>query len=235
MSLKLSVFIGKPTEGPIETEQIQAPFEVQVLGYDRKTTYYRLRDELGTELDVFKSQLHDKHLYVTCDRLTLPANWSGRFESVRREEARARRWRVYSNHIALFGRHRERILADPRLFFAQTPFKISSAYAVFPNSGPFILGIIAKAWIEHEETYVYPCEKCGGKRVVYSFAGSPLSGSGSYSVCCMNCDTHFYSKGCYFGTLRGPMLRIAEQYAGQSYSEAFTLTEAIAYLETLEP
>jgi len=147
-------------------------------------------------------------------------------------DERKRAWEVYEANIPLFWQHRERIVAEPRLFFAQTPFKVNTAYVNFPHSGPYPLGVIVRAWMERETAYRLSCPKCGGRMMVYSFAGSPLSGMSSRSACCVECGHRV--RGESNGNLSnmfGPMRRIAAEYDGTDCREALTLAEVVENLK----
>jgi len=149
-------------------------------------------------------------------------------------DERERLWAVYEANIPLFWRCRERIAADLRLFFAQTPFKVHAAYIDFPHSGPYPLGVIVRAWMEHETVYRLPCPKCGDKMLIYSFAGSPLSGRSSRSACCVKCGYRVRGEhNGNFSGMFGPMRRIAMEYDGTDCREALTLEEVVGYIGSL--
>lgn len=149
-------------------------------------------------------------------------------------DGRERLWEIYEANIPLFWQHRERISDEPRLFFTRTPFKVHAAYVSFAHSGPYSLGVIIHAWMEHEATYTLPCPKCGDKMVIYSFAGSPLSGMSSRSACCVACGHRVHGdRSGNFGRMFRPIQRIAEAYTDKDSADAMTLNNAVRYLKIL--
>jgi hypothetical protein len=91
-------------------------------------------------------------------------------------------------HIPLFWENREAILRDPRYYSIVAPDHL---YATFGATDKITLGELLQIW-ENETEYSCKCSackglfhKCGGKAVVYYFAGSPLSGKifASENIC----------------------------------------------------
>lgn len=166
--------------------------------------------------------------------LTLYNAWlqTARNEALHTEKNRL--WSLYTENIPLFWRHREEILADQRMFYAQTPFQVDTAYVSLANSGPFRLGVLVRAWVDHEEIYTRTCQVCGGTLLIYSFAGSPLSGRSSHSAICVDCGCQdILVSGGNFGTLFRPIQRLAEPHSEESVPNAFTLKETVEYLQSL--
>lgn len=97
----------------------------------------------------------------------------------------------------------------------------------------YVWGALPKAWAEHAELFTLPCLKCGGQMKIYSFAGSPMSGMGRQSCCCVDCDYLVEHKGHgNFSGLSHRMREIAEDYAAQEASDALTFEEVINLLKT---
>jgi hypothetical protein len=96
------------------------------------------------------------------------------------EERRAHLREVFAENIPYLFAHREEILSRADYYFAQTPLCVMFVGRVY-------LGALLRAYELENSPFVWKCddEACGGKGFIYSFQGSPLSGSmiGS-SVCC---------------------------------------------------
>lgn len=146
-----------------------------------------------------------------------------------------RQWELFAEAVPLIWRQRERILADPQLFGARTPMRIRMAYVSMKDSGPYPLGVVVRAWTEYEEHYTRVCPKCGGRMLIYSFSGSPLSGRSSHSATCTACgyQQRHVDEGS-FGRLASPIMRIASEYRDLTQNDAPTLEEAVERLKQLE-
>lgn len=144
------------------------------------------------------------------------------------KQAQERQWNLFAEAVPLIWRHREQILTDPQLFGARTPMRIRMAYVSMKDSGPYPLGVVVRAWSEHAENYTRVCPKCGGRMLIYSFSGSPLSGSSSHSATCTACgyQQRHVDEGS-FGRLASPITRIASQYRDLPKDDALSLEEAI--------
>ena len=151
------------------------------------------------------------------------------------KQAQERQWELFAEAVPLIWRQRARILAEPRLFGARTPMRIRMAYVSMKDSGPYPLGVVVRAWSEYEERYTRPCPKCGGRMLIYSFSGSPLSGRSSHSVTCTACgyQQRHVDKGS-FGSLASPIMRLAGEYRGLPTDDALSLEEAVAALQRFE-
>lgn len=150
------------------------------------------------------------------------------------KQAQERQWELFAEAVPLIWRHRERILADPRLFGARTPMCIRMAYVSMKDSGPYPLSVVVRAWSEHAENYTRVCPKCGGRMLIFSFSGSPLSGRSSHSATCTACgyQQRHVDEGS-FGRLASPIMRIASQYHDLPKDDALSLEEAVNLLKHL--
>lgn len=192
---------------------------------------YTLGNEENLPIYIHESLIIDNGLIhdPSRNRLRVSQSLYNTWLQIARNEAlrteRDRLWSIYTENIPIFWRHREKILADQRMFYAQTPFQVNTAY---------VLGVLVRAWVDHEEIYTRTCQVCGGTLLIYSFAGSPLSGCSSHSAACTDCgyqDIHV--RGGNFGSLFGPIRRLAETHFEESVPNAFTLEETVEYLQSL--
>lgn len=151
------------------------------------------------------------------------------------KQAQERQWELFAEAVPLIWRQRERILANPQLFGARTPMRIRMAYVSMKDSGPYPLGVVVRAWSEHADNYTRLCPKCGGRMLIYSFSGSPLSGRSSHSATCTACGYQqlHVDEGC-FGRLASPIMRIASQYRDLPKGDALSFEEAIKQIENFE-
>lgn len=151
------------------------------------------------------------------------------------KQAQERQWNLFAEAVPLIWRHREQILADPQLFGARTPMRIRMAYVSMKDSGPYPLGVVVRAWSEHGENYTRECPKCGGRMLIHSFSGSPLSGRSSHSATCTACGhRQLHVDEGSFGRLAAPIMRIASEYRDLPKDDALSLEEAIAELKRID-
>ena len=201
---------------------------------DRQGRNYTLRNAEGLQLRINESLVVDNglHIDVQAGKLLVPESlvraW---FEPIRREQQKREEQRLqdlFAASVPLVWHHRERILADPQIFGARTPMRIRMAYVSMQDSGPYPLGVVVRAWTEYEERYTRVCPKCGGRMLIYSFSGSPLSGRSSHSATCTACgyQQHHVDEGS-FGRLASPIMRIASQYRDLPKGDALSLEEAV--------
>lgn len=147
------------------------------------------------------------------------------------KQTHERQGELFAEAVPLIWHQRERILADPQLFGARTPMRIRMGYVSMKDSGPYPLGVVVRAWTEYEERYTRVCPKCGGRMLIYSFSGSPLSGRSSHSATCTACgyQQRHVDEGS-FGSLASPIMRIAGQYRDLPKGDALSFEEAMALL-----
>ena len=208
---------------------------------DQQGRNYTLWNAEGLQLRIDESLIVDNGLHIDAQagKLLVPESlvraW---FEPIRRERQQQEEQRLqdlFAESVPLIWRQRERILADPQLFGARTPMRIHMAYVSMKDSGPYPLGVVVRAWTEYEERYMRICPKCGGRMLVYSFSGSPLSGRSSHSATCTACgyQHHHVDEGS-FGRLASPIMRIASEYRDLPKDDALSLEEAIKQIENME-
>lgn len=204
---------------------------------DRQGRNYTMQNAEGLQLRIDESLIVDNglHIDVQAGKLLVPESlvraW---FEPIRREQQKREEQRLqdlFAASVPLIWRQRERILADPQLFGARTPMRIRMAYVSMKDSGPYPLGVVVRAWTEYEEHYTRVCPKCGGRMLIYSFSGSPLSGRSSHSATCTACgyQQHHVDEGS-FGRLASPIMRIASEYRDLPKDDALSVKEAMALL-----
>lgn len=208
---------------------------------DQQGRNYTLRNAEGLQLRIDESLIVDNGLHIDAQagKLLVPESLvRGWFEPIRQEQQKREEQRLlnlFAESVPLIWRQRERILADPQLFGARTPMRIHMAYVSMKDSGPYPLGVVVRAWTEHEERYTRVCPKCGGQMLIYSFSGSPLSGRSSHSATCTACgyQQRHVDEGS-FGRLASPIMRIASEYRDLPKGDALSFEEAIKQIENLE-
>lgn len=195
---------------------------------------YTLGNEENLPIYIHESLIIDNGLIhdPSRNRLRVSQSLYNTWLQTARNEAlhteRDRLWSIYTENIPLFWRHREEILADQRMFYAQTPFQVDTAYVSLAHSGPFHLGVLVRAWVDHEEIYTRTCLVCGGTLLIYSFAGSPLSGRSSHSAVCTDCGyRQLHVRDGIFASLATPIMRIAAQYTDLAPTVALSLEKVI--------
>lgn len=98
---------------------------------------------------------------------------------------------LFTENLELIRAHEKTILECAEYFFCDIPFA-SCSWPYIGGDGPLCLGYLLLGW--RDGLLIEPCPGCGGECLVTSFAGSPLSGSNSWSGFCSNCKKK-YSKG----------------------------------------
>lgn len=135
-------------------------------------------------------------------------------------------WSPYKDNIELLYKHREEILAHRNWAMAAIPLK------VYMVQLPIYIGTMLKLWANENKWLTYPCE-CGYKAFIYSFAGSPLSGTTVISYKCVHC--HKQGNAQVGGFLsRAHTLAIMQQELSKEAEgiETVTLTELLANIKT---
>lgn len=204
---------------------------------DRQGRNYTMQNAEGLQLRIDESLIVDNRLHIDAQagKLLVPESlvraW---FEPIRQGQQKREEQRLqdlFAKSVPLIWRQRERILADPQLFGVLTPMRIRMAYVSMKDSGPYPLGVVLRAWTEYEERYTRVCPKCGGQMLIYSFSGSPLSGSSSHSATCTACGyQQLHVDEGSFGSLASPIMRIAGQYPDLPKGDALSFEEAMALL-----
>ena len=90
---------------------------------------------------------------------------------------------LFSENLDLIRANEKTILECAEYFFCDIPFA-SCSWPYVGGDGPLCLGYLLLGW--KDGLLVEPCPGCGGKCLVTSFGGSPLSGSNSWSGICSN-------------------------------------------------
>lgn len=219
-----------------KTAEIVIPIDI----VDQQGRNYTLRNAEGLQLRIDESLIVDNGLHIDAQavKLLVPESlvraW---FEPIRRERQQQEEQRLqnlFAESVPLIWRQRERILTDPQLFGARTPMRIRMAYVSMKDSGPYPLGVVVRAWSEHADNYTRLCPKCGGRMLIYSFSGSPLSGRSSHSATCTACGyQQLHVDEGSFGRLASPITRIAGQYRDLPKDDALPFEEAINLLQHL--
>lgn len=224
---------GQRADAPKTAEAV-----IPIAIIDQQGRNYTLRNVEGLQLRIDESLIIDNGLHIDAQagKLLVPESlvraW---FEPIRRERQKREEQRLqdlFAESVPLIWRQRERILADPQLFGVRTPMRIRMAYVSMRDSGPYPLGVVVRAWTEHEERYTRVCPKCGGQMLIYSFSGSPLSGRSSHSATCTACSyqQQHVDEGS-FGRLASPIMLIASEYQDLPKDDALSLEEAINLLK----
>ncbi|GHV79707.1 hypothetical protein AGMMS49944_14980 [Spirochaetia bacterium] len=100
--------------------------------------------------------------------------------------------RLFNEYLPLIYKKRDIIKAEPRFYSMPKPTALwGTSYVTFNNMGDHFvtLGELIELW-ENEPAFTAAC-KCGGTGVLYTFAGSPLSGSVWLRCRCIVCDEQF--------------------------------------------
>lgn len=210
------------------SQTTKAAIAVPIVRYDGNE--YTLQNEEQLQVCIHRSLITDNGLtFDLQNRLLIPESlyriWFGRAREAQRRKAENHWWEVYSEQIPLFWHHREQILSNPNLFFAETPFSVW-------RLGKICLGILVKAWIDYPDTFCQPCPKCNGRSLVFRFAGSPMSGMDSHSVHCLDCGTVTSGiSGGEFGAFRAAIRDIIQATPVSNTSESLTLDQVVEILK----
>lgn len=217
---------GANRRGDDPTERI-LPVDI----VDRQGRNYTLRTDEGLQARIDESVITANGLSIDAraGKLLVPEPLARTLFEPARRERRQRQWELFADAVPLIWRHRQRILADPQLAAVRTPMRVVAAYTAIRHGGPYPLGIVIRAWTELEEVYTCTCPKCGGKMVIFSFSGSPLSGRSSHSAVCTACGhRQLHVDGDDFGRLTAPIVRMASRSGGpDSESGSLSLEEAV--------
>ena len=135
-------------------------------------------------------------------------------------------WSPYIDNIELLYEHRNEILAHKEWAMATIPLK------VYMVCQPICIGTMLRLWANENEWLTYQCE-CGHKAFIYSFAGSPLSGTTSISYKCVYCHKQGIAQVDGFLS-RAHTLAVTQQELSKEAEsiEAVTLTELIDNIKT---
>ncbi len=134
-------------------------------------------------------------------------------------------WSPYRDNIEILYKHREEILTHKDWAMAAIPLK------VYMVQLPIHIGTMLRLWTNEDKWLTHPCV-CGHKAFIYSFAGSPLSGTTSISYKCVHC--HKQGNAQVDGFLcRAHTLAVTQQELSKEAEgiEAITLKEIIDNLK----
>lgn len=98
---------------------------------------------------------------------------------------------LFVENLALIRKHDKDILECADYFFCPLPFA-SCSWPYVGGDGPLCLGYLMLGW--EDGILLEQCEHCGSDCLITSFAGSPLSGSNSWSGICGTCKLKQSSK-----------------------------------------
>lgn len=158
-----------------------------------------------------------KNVYDTVASLTKQREKERKIEQI---------WSPYRDNIELLYKHREEILAHRDLAMTAIPLK------VYMVQLPIYIGTMLRLWANENKWLTYPC-KCGHKAFIYSFVGSPLSGTTAISYQCAYC--HKQGNAQVGGFLsRAHTLAVTQQelFKETEGIEAITLKELIDNIKT---
>ena len=136
-------------------------------------------------------------------------------------------WSPYIDNIELLYEHRNEILAHKEWAMATIPLK------VYMVCQPICIGTMLRLWANENEWLTYQCE-CGHKAFIYSFAGSPLSGTTSISYKCIHCHKNGNAQvGSFLSRAHTLALTQQELFKEAEGDEAITLTELLDNIKTI--
>ena len=101
------------------------------------------------------------------------------------------RCKLFYSNIPLFVEKQEIILQNPRFYSIKAPRVFYSGF--FIAGQPITLGALLRIW-QNEENLTQECN-CGGRKVIYSFSGSMLSGMCVGGSICPQCKEKGSVKG----------------------------------------
>ncbi len=93
-------------------------------------------------------------------------------------------WELFCRYIDLLLQYRKTILNCGDYFFCHLPFAAAS-FPYLQGDGPLVLGHLVFGW--EQNILIEQCPACERKVLITSFAGSPLSGSNSWTGLCLSC------------------------------------------------
>ena len=135
--------------------------------------------------------------------------------------------KLFSDNVFLIIANRERILSDSRMFLAPVPVSNGLAYSgAFPEPS---LGIYVEWWLNCPSSVLF--DEADNLSVVWSLAGSPLSGSNQCATVNEDGAVEYRQLSC-FRMLWPSFSDICyDYYKAKTRYEAYSLSEAIAILK----
>jgi hypothetical protein len=98
---------------------------------------------------------------------------------------------TFIENLDLIRSSEQKILEMAEYFFCELPFSRCS-WPYVGGDGPLCLGHLLLGW--RDGILIEPCPDCDGECLSYSFAGSPLPGSNSWSGFCTLCKTRKHNR-----------------------------------------
>lgn len=116
----------------------------------------------------------------------------------------------------------ESILNDPVRFHSLPGDFCYCSWPYVAGDGPLCVGDLLLGW--RAEVLVDHCAYCGNKLYLYSFAGSPLSGTNSFCGYCLHCKTGAKGRasGSEFRRRLAFLCKIKSDRAGETGSFRFS-------------
>lgn len=124
--------------------------------------------------------------------------------------------------------HKDDILADPRMAYAPVPICNMIAYAGYAPFADPVLGVYLEWWAVCE--LARPTDRDGARRLVVSFAGTPLSGDNRCRAVAEDGSEHDYTS-VPFSPLWRSFRDINRRYHARSVDDAYDLAEVVAILK----
>lgn len=191
---------------------------------------YLIEDEiLGYQHTIHKSIITDNHFEIKDQRVIVPADlsetWFKKFHDARDKNITNEQQLLFTSHLKNFYDHKEIIYSNSRYFL--TPLPVD--YFGLAYSGPIVitLGMLLELWDTFPDT-TDTHQDCGGQILIYSFGGSPLSGSHSWQGFCRKCLEYTKGSKDRFPDLWHPFKEQANRYSQYLQYDHATIDEIIA-------
>ena len=150
--------------------------------------HYLIEDEeYGYQRTIHKSLVTDNHLTIENGQFGAPRDlsdtWFKEFHNARIKASEQKKENLLKANIENFFANKDVVYSNSRYFLTPLPVSTGLAYA-----GPLIvmLGMLLELW-ETKPGTTETHENCGGKILIWSFGGSPLSGMNSWAGYCRKC------------------------------------------------
>ena len=165
-----------------KTEKPVLPIQIDIIGQEEE--YFLIADKSkGYKSRIHKSLITDNQLEIVDGKICISESMYGAWFKESITKAFNERCKLFYSNIPLFVEKQEIILQNPRFYSIKAPRVFYAG--MFIAGQPITLGAMLRLW-QHEEKLTKKCG-CGGKMVIYDFAGSPLSGMCVQSSICLQC------------------------------------------------
>ena len=145
------------------------------------------------------------------------------------EEEKEKDRKLFLDNAFLFLQHRDRIMADSRMFLCPVPIQSGLAYTGTSGFYRPTLGVYLEWWLNCENASI--CKNDETKWLVYHIAGSPLSGSNHCGIVNESGKTKSESFSS-FSSLWPSFMRINSRFdEAKSLYQAYTLEEVVKILK----